>query len=288
MSHFTVIVIGNNVEDQLKPYDENIEMEPYSKGELSQEKIDRFISYYKDDGKIIEGESFSSAYARLGDDWNSNSWKTVDGVWHEYSTRNPKAQWDWYAIGGRWAGYFKVKEGAMEYETGKPGLMTEPAEPGYADSLRKGDIDFESMINKSRNEAAKMYDKAHRIIGHLPVNRTWAQMREDFASVEEARKAYWQQERPAAWQKSNIREFDFDSSPDDFAISRAEYIDNAGNRSFIPYAIVKDGKWFSKGKMGWFGMSRDDVPQHEWNKKVSEMILGLPDDTLLTLVDCHI
>lgn len=49
-----------------------------------------------------------------------------------------------------------------------------------------------------------------------------------------------------------------------------------------------NGVWCAKGEMGWFGMSDDELSQDDWNRKVNELIDGLPDDTLMTIVDCHI
>jgi hypothetical protein len=56
----------------------------------------------------------------------------------------------------------------------------------------------------------------------------------------------------------------------------------------IPYAIVYDGKWLSKGKMGWFGASRDTVSEEDWERKVMAIYESLPDATMMTMVDCHI
>lgn len=64
--------------------------------------------------------------------------------------------------------------------------------------------------------------------------------------------------------------------------------DLAKDEDLRTYAVVKDGVWYAKGDMGWFGMSRDTVSPEEWAKQVAKMIAELPDDTLLTIVDCHI
>ena len=65
---------------------------------------------------------------------------------------NPK--WDWYQLGGRWTGFFKLKEG-REGALGSPGILTEPAEDGWVDGALKGDIDFEGM-----RDAAAAFDRA--------------------------------------------------------------------------------------------------------------------------------
>jgi hypothetical protein len=53
------------------------------------------------------------------------------------------------------------------------------------------------------------------------------------------------------------------------------------------WAIVHDGQWIEKTAMGWWGMSAE-VDQTEWDRKHTELIDSLPDDTLLSVYDCHI
>ena len=55
---------------------------------------------------------------------------------------------------------------------------------------------------------------------------------------------------------------------------------------FTSYALLKDGEWYAKGEMGWFGMSSDE--KENWSEELDKLIKSLPEDTLLTIVDCHI
>ena len=50
MSHFAVMVIGDNVEEQLAPYDENIEVEPYFSREVSEKDKQWVVDYAKGTG----------------------------------------------------------------------------------------------------------------------------------------------------------------------------------------------------------------------------------------------
>lgn len=86
MSHFAVIVIGDDPERQLAAYDEN------------------------DDAIPPE-----------------------------------KRKWDWYLIGGRWTGYFRLRPGGSG-TLGDPGLMTPPAPAGHADQCRWGDVDWDDAM----------------------------------------------------------------------------------------------------------------------------------------------
>jgi hypothetical protein len=51
--------------------------------------------------------------------------------------------------------------------------------------------------------------------------------------------------------------------------------------------MLKNGEWFAKGERGWFGMSSDDNAEN-WVEEMEKLINSLPEDTLLTVVDCHI
>lgn len=56
-----------------------------------------------------------------------------------------------------------------------------------------------------------------------------------------------------------------------------------------PYAFVTtDGEWVERCKMGWFGISSNEMNKDEWDSKFREYLKTLDKDIILTLVDCHI
>ena len=54
------------------------------------------------------------------------------------------------------------------------------------------------------------------------------------------------------------------------------------------FAVVKDGKWYERGKMGWFGVVTDEKDKDAWSEQVKQLLASLHPDTLLTMYDCHI
>jgi hypothetical protein len=40
--------------------------------------------------------------------------------------------------------------------------------------------------------------------------------------------------------------------------------------------------------MGWWGMASDEIDKDDWDAQFAKLIDGLPEDTILTVVDCHI
>lgn len=285
MSHFTVLVIGDNIEEQLAPYSEQICVEKYKKGEVSQEDKDQMLDYYKRN-KGFEG-TFEDCYAQYGEDWDGGSLEQDEnGVWCEYSTYNPKSQWDWYQVGGRWSGFFKLKEGA-EGMTGEPGVFQNEPKEGWVDSAKKKDIDFESMRNVGGEDAAADYDRVYEVIKNTPVNESWDAVRERFGmdEIEDARKFYNSQERVVAFQKAYNDPF---VRVERFNVSREEFIRIARDNKVSTFALVKNGEWFEKGEMGWFGISTNEQDQNTWNQFINKMLDETGDDETITLVDAHI
>lgn len=255
MSHFTVLVIGENPEEQLQPFHEY---------ECTGIK-DEHVVFVPDDEYSLDHE--------MG----------VKGHW-----TNPNAKWDWYSLGGRWTGFFKVKEGALE-TIGRPGIMTEPAKPGYSDQSLKEEIDFDSMRDEAGLEAQNTYELFMKAVGHTPANRAWSEVRESFGKdeINQARKYYHSQPRIQALRASKddkVRCLE----ADDFLISKEDYIENARNASGVTFAVIKDGKWYERGEMGWWGVVSDEKDRNEWNKQFAELLDSIPDTTLLSVYDCHI
>lgn len=279
MSHFTVLVIGENPEKQLKPYDENIKVPEYETGKVPQSEIDSMVEHYvKTKGYQLLND-FEDMYKKHGRDWNGGSWrKHTDGTWHEYSTYNPNSQWDWYLLGGRWTGFFKLKKGVAG-KIGKPGVMTENAKLGYANQALKKHIDFDLMRKEAAEHAADDYDKAMKLFGDKPVQESWGSVRDRIKDIEHARAFYNNQVRcktPGIW------------DADKYLINREQFIQNASDNAISTFAVIKDGKWYEKGDMRWFGVVLDEKEQTAWNGEFKALIDDLSEDTLLSVYDCHI
>lgn len=306
MSHFAVLVIGDNVEQQLAPYHEfectgtndqyvqDVDVtEEIAHGIAEGESLEEALDYYGLSDKIVASEA---EVQKVGDDCPHKYGYAIvrDGQLIKAVNRtNPHRQWDWYQVGGRWSGFLKLKHGA-DGELGSKGLMGSCASdgPGRADQTTKGAIDFDGMRDEAGQEAANRWDKAAaaKNAAGFTAEATWDSrqtVRERHpGDIEAARAAYNSQPAVAALKNAFKDHFFFE--PDQFLISRDDYIQQARDRATVTYAIVKDGEWIAKGEMGWWGLSDDKVSEADWNRKVNEMLDALPDDTLITVVDCHI
>lgn len=54
------------------------------------------------------------------------------------------------------------------------------------------------------------------------------------------------------------------------------------------FAVVHNGEWYEKAKMGWWGITHDEKDEDVWQKQIIDILDSLADDAELTLVDCHI
>ncbi len=182
--HFIGYVIGEDVESKLAPFDENMEVDPYKSYDVSDDEIHAMYLYYlyecvkKNLGvdiAIIDNNIYSSysrtktfdekldkvrGYADIdslvkekGEDWSGHQYeKDLDG-WFYWSTYNPKSEWDWYQIGGRWSGFFELKEGAKSLNETEFSWTVGAAERNEINSSNKADsayrkdiVDFENIF----------------------------------------------------------------------------------------------------------------------------------------------
>lgn len=337
MSHFTVLVVGKDIEGQLAPFQEN------NMGDCPKQFLafhDLEDEYRKDyetgthkfvimpDGRKLTG--YEEEFRNKGRDFLSNApshvipagleqrdmkfseayptFEEYAANWHGSEKRDPKnkrfgywenpnAKWDWYQIGGRWTGFFKLKPGASGL-MGEPGLMTpRVSDPRFVDQVRKGDIDLAGMRDDAEKEEAERYDIALAAVAGTAPQRPWAEIRDECApDFEKAREVYNAQERVIAWAKAEKAArtngarwpFGMLSGPEYLNVTREQALADARAGAISTHAVVKDGQWFEKGKMGWWAIVSDQKEKASWLAEFAKLLDELPDDTLLTVVDCHI
>ena len=199
---------------------------------------------------------------------------------------NPNKKWDWWVLGGRWTGFFTLKPGRRG-TTGKPGLMTDPASAGKADAALWCDIDFTAMRDEAERKARERYRKFFQLLGEHTFPQTFEVMRKAHPdSIEAARTAYWAQPGIEAVKKDD--EFSWDLDPAEFSVTEDQHAEKARERAISTFAVVKDGKWFEKGSMGWWGCVHDEKDQDQWNREFAKLLDSVGSETLLSVYDCHI
>lgn len=247
MSHFLTLVIGDKPEKQLAKYDENLELPMHlymTKEQLISEKRKEIEEYKKNyyDVFLQDKDSYLANCGTVHADYIENEFPkhlnwTDEQMYEEavkyyrmdidagsenieihedgsiWRTYNEDAKWDWYQMGGRYAGRLKLKDISKNAPLFYPKF-------------------FEYYSRKELN-----YLKQLKAEGYC-----------DQARVKDV---------------SNLSEIGC-------------------------FAVVKDGKWYERGKMGWFGVVSDQKDEDAWSEDVKQLLTSLPPDTLLTMYDRHI
>lgn len=301
MSHFTVLVIGDNPEKQLAPFQENnmedcpkefLEFDIQAEGiegikkhlkaefnrweERSKEEgrdkesVSKCLEWKKEAQEKLDNESWDEVVSEEG--WSKHEGNY--GYWH-----NPNAKWDWYQLGGRWQGMLKIKEGSTGQRGSRSLLQGGGTGIGF-DQAKLKDIDLDTMKDIDAKKAGEEYDKFHKTLGDLPFPPVWSKFREAFDDIDDARKAYWENESAKA-----VGEY---HEPHRFNCTREEFQQRAKDDVLTTFAVLKDGEWYERGSMGWFGMVSNEKDPQEWGKQIQELLKNLPGETLISIYDCHI
>ena len=76
--------------------------------------------------------------------------------------------------------------------------------------------------------------------------------------------------------------------PEQYMCTRDVYCTRASAARVQTFAVVKDGRWYERGEMGWWGVVKDEKDDDVWRAEYAKLVDGLPDNTLLAVYDCHI
>jgi len=308
MSHFTVLVIGNDPEGQLEPYYEDKEVEPYerdcscAKWKAKSIVTARIEKEYKSFQQLRDDYHSMPAEKQTTDAWKKHIAKYLEleekylkeiiaktksdpkcpdckGKGKYMTTYNPDSKWDWYQMGGRWSGFFKLTPNAKAKRKAfeakrlkatklasahigvKPFLLGALIGEGKivdkifdVDQCKKGDVDWKGMVEGNKQRSIDLFNEMKA-----------KAMNED------------KEVSP-----SNL-EFIYGIKPDQTVEEFAEE-----EAKVFTFAVVKDGKWYQKGDMGWWGMTSNEKDDDKWIKEWNKLVMSLPPDTLLTMYDCHI
>lgn len=302
MSHFTVLVIGENVEDQLARYEEDTSNLPKEWLTFEDEENDLLKAWDSESVERIRLEDGSLTVPwderfKVGDNiWNQKtvipaylekvqvpykdlfaSFEEFVADYHERERdpemgrfgywKNEKAKWDWFQIGGRWSGYFTLKDGSV------------------ADQTTKGEVDFERMREDHVKEKLAEFRLFHEVVAGRTVPKWETVAKLEGEAFNLARIGY--HNHPVILDIRKHDEFVF-VQLEQYQVDEATFIDNARNNAISTFAFVKDGEWQEKGQMGWWACVSNEKDPQAWSREFNKMLDSLPDDTQLTLVDAHI
>lgn len=307
MSHFTVLVVGDDPEAQLGPFHEfectgendeyvqdvditaevQAQVDKYlSEGKTQGRALRDALEYHGLDKKIVTSEV--NADCNGDDSVHKYGYAVVrdDKLIRAVDRTNPNAKWDWYQLGGRWTGFFYIKPDVTSSVLGKVGLMTAAAESDTADACYKRDIDFERMREYAREKATRDYRHFAAVTEGLPIPQSWESIKAQYPDGDNrAGPIYNAQPMVAAMRKDMDLMF---SDYEDFGLSEEHYVARAVRNCISTHAVIKDGKWYEKGEMGWWGVVVDEKQPDRWSEEFAKLLEDVSDDTLLSVYDCHI
>lgn len=180
---------------------------------------------------------------------------------------NPNAKWDWYEVGGRWAGCLKVSADCENCGVGQKSWGWGDTDP-YETSSEYKKVDSARIKDLIFPDYQQEYDKAKRfwelkVEGQAPQNE------------EEKEALKWDWYKPEYY-KNTYKD-------------KETYADCEA--TFNTYAIIdKSGKWIAKGEMGWWGISTSEENQEvDFIKNYKKNVFdNAGDNDYITIVDCHI
>lgn len=275
MSHFTVLVAGDP-EIQLDPFYEQPEPPDYRlKWTNCTEQVkDEWETGERNvDGELLMGEE--CAYATIeefAENWHGYEYREDIDQWGYWS--NPNAKWDWWEIGGRWAGLLKTKGGGTVNQCPRKNLDFDT----MLENQKEGKEEKWNLFQKYWNDETitatpedvnkyedwcKRYDKVAQV---LPTADHFARVDDLFSNQLQ----WW------SWGLDDVEEF---------LVDKETFM----KPDALTYAFVdENGKWHQRGEMGWFGMDNKELGTPDYDEAFWEFIDRISPKTLLSVVDCHI
>jgi len=206
--------------------------------------------------------------------------------------RNPNAKWDWYTIGGRWRGFWPVKDG-VGIHTGEAGAFGNKS-AGGSDIVRVSDIDMDTVTDRWVKDCDKFRREYREFLSgkkfpHFEGPRS-TMLDMGLLRVEE------DSSKEIGPDEIDLGKWGTDDDRKEWR-DIARVVDDKGLDAYLEilnpirtYAFLDDAGWHAPGNMGWFGCSSDNPTSllayaNDFRKNVLEA--AGPED-LLVLVDCHI
>lgn len=271
MTHYMVLVVGDNPSAILAPYSHHTKMprriiqtgdavrkDMIEKIKMAKEKDPNCLRPHEKELLGINPDDMSDMIQ-----W-AKKWfaEEVDSEGNLWSDENQNEKYDYFVIGGRYAGSLILLPG-REGKKGKKSWVHGQDDPYCTDNhirvdqARVEDIDWRSMKREMMDGAGNDY------LDHMEYISSLVQKGELKLA-------------------SEIEKF-FNLS----GVSQDEYVSEYGY--WAPYAIVDTKGWNSVGEAGYFGSSSESREERvRWRKTFYDTYIAhLPKKTIVTIVDCH-
>lgn len=300
MSHSTVLVIGEDPEVMLEPYDENTQVETYPSYDDAEtpQKFWYFDAAMEHGlgtelGKTAAEVTWPELVEFLNGRWKDEEPYVYDperNRMYQMSTYNLQSKWDWYSLGGRWTGHFKLTDDAVYGRLGQSGVSGNQAKPGWVDQARKRDIDWNGMRAQAEAEAISQHAQIRAVLAGTPQLIRWSTVRERFPdSIEAARQSYRIQPGIVALHKAKLDPM-MDDPVELYHLDAedplTEYVSMKRRNAALTFAILDKDGWHERAHMGWFGLTSDE--KDDWPETATQLMDQAGDLDLFSVYDVHI
>lgn len=287
MTYFATMVIGDNPEGQMAPYHEyestgindqyvkdiditDLTLEEYEQEKIIQEKDFSFLYFLTNFSRHPFLKNISDI-----DIYNEHSYgyyTIIDDNIKVFKRTNPFSKWDHFSLGD---GYFRLK----------------PKENNSLSSSHalKSEIDFEFMMNQERIRASNEYDLYHEIVNTHSKPKTLEEFKRQYQktnSYAEIRSMYKRQDAMIALSRFDKFKYHIGCIVSRYNQPKDEFVEYEALKTIATEGLVKDSVWYANREKAWFTDS-PSVSDYVWLKETWKLIQSLPDDTLITIYECH-
>lgn len=268
MSHFAGLVIltpsyGGDLDESLEKYDENIEVDEYSKGEVS----------------LFDKLSFIFYYSKVYNEEVENKLKRTF-----YSKNFPKKEDD---LDEARRFCYKNKDDYCKF------VLEE-----YPEILDGFNSLYEENGSNWNSNAWKINPETNKLEEYSTYNPDskwdWYSLGGRWDSSIKTKSGEFVNEcllGEIDWTPFKDTDYCKKPSKDVFGESYRKLKKNVRwhfTEDILPFCFVIDGEFIEKGEMGWWGMTSNEMTNEDWNKKFFDGLKKLPEDSEVYLVDFHI
>jgi hypothetical protein len=276
MSHFVVLVVGEDIDEQLAPYQEN------NMGDCPEQYLE-FVDQTEEFQNEYDTGTIRVLVDSIGDMHKPQQERFQNPEYHPLSDKPEEKHPYIIPEGFKEADVpFKIR-----YETFEKFVEEYQAVEKDEKTGRYG-------YWENPNKKWDWYQIGGRYLGRLVLKNgdstSQARLKDlDWDGMLKARK----ESRARTWDEYKTRiesGMDPEIATEIYHIqpeqTQEDYINEA--QAISCFAFLKDGQWHEQGHMGMFATVRDSKDKKTWTQEVQDFLDNLQPDDLLTFVDCHI
>jgi len=300
----------------MEPYNENLQVPPYEEVVASKDQLSDFwgLRHLVQEGDLPEKDSYTAeeiveAYNKRYEDEEFPHYVNSDGDICQATTANPAGHWDWYQVGGRWAGQLRIHPGRAifdddadrTYSLGERSWANEGEDipRDRADTAFVADVDFLGQYQEGYDAAIDYYRRySDAIRPYWPVlgwRQYLAKAEAEGKTADQARVEYQLYAKPSStalddaglsdgWGADPVTHC---GEPD--SEERAKLIAHrTGLMMAIPSNVVFESDGWHQSDAGlWSSAEEDREKDMRFGEEMWSRILDLPPTARIWAVDAH-